>query len=121
MFGDLFWSLDLMTFLVFSCPCFYQSCNHGKWCPDVSKKKKGAPESHLVDGNAQIEKLRSGRASASGSRVRRAGKHVKSNKMAWIRTLGAYMIFVKFDTKDCQNGSRFSQHFTMISNAIFKR
>ena len=38
LFGDLFWSPDLMTFLVFSCPCFYMSCRHGKWCPNVSKK-----------------------------------------------------------------------------------
>ena len=30
LFGDLFWSSDLTTFLVFSCPCFYMSCRHGK-------------------------------------------------------------------------------------------
>ena len=44
------------------------------------KIRKGVPESHLVDRNAQIEKLRFDCAGASGSRVRRAGKHVKSNE-----------------------------------------
>jgi len=83
--------------------------------------RKGVPQLHILDGNAQIEKLRFDCAGASGSRVRHAGKHVKSNKKQQENEHSAHtLLFVKSDTKDCQNGHRFSLHFTMISGVIFK-
>ena len=83
---------------------------------------KGVPKLHIVDGNAQIEKLRFDCAGASGSSVRHAGKHVKSNtNCTQTNTLRIHVFFVKSDTKDCQNGHIFSPHFTMISSVIFKR
>ena len=88
----------------------------------LQKITKGVPKLHIVDGNAQIEKLRFDCAGASGSRVRHARKHVKANKNGTqTNTRRIHHFFVKSDTKDCQNGHRFSQHFTMISSVIFKR
>ena len=88
----------------------------------LQKVTKGVPKLHIVDGNAQIEKLRFDCAGASGSRFRHAGKHVKANKNGTqTNTRRIHDFFVKSDTKDCQNGHRFSQHFTVISSVIFKR
>ena len=87
----------------------------------LKKLTKGVPKLHIVDGSAQIEKLRFDCAGASGSRVRHAGKHVKANKnYTQTNTRRIHDFFVKSDTKDCQNGHRFSPHFTMISSVIFQ-
>ena len=87
----------------------------------LQKVTKGVPKLHIVDGNAQIEKLRFDCAGASGSRVRQAGKHVKANKnYTQTNTRRIHDFFVKSDTKDCQNGHRSSPHFTVISSVIFK-
>ena len=88
----------------------------------LQKVTTGVPKLHIVDGNAQIEKLRFDCAGASGSRFRHAGKHVKANKNGTqTNTRRIHDFFVKSDTKDCQNGHRFSPHFTVISSVIFKR
>ena len=88
----------------------------------LQKVTKGVPRLHIVHDNAQIEKLRFDCAGASGSRVRHAGKHVKANKnYTQTNTRRIHDFFVKSDTKDCQNGHRFSSHFTMISSVLFKR